>query len=104
MSIDRLGAAAGVTGIPLAQAKGDVERASAEIGAQRRRMHHARKAEAAAGIGEPDGEYHEIADRNGDGRRPWEAPPAVAADDPPSDAPQSRDLCKESGNLLDLSG
>jgi hypothetical protein len=104
MSIDPLGVAAGVSGISLAQAKADVERTSAAVGAERRRVHHVRKAEAAAGIGEPDGEYHEIADRNGDGRRPWEAPPTGDADDPADDAPQSRDPCQEKGNLLDLSG
>ena len=31
-----------------------------------------RKAEAAAGVGEPDGEDHETAERDADGRRPWE--------------------------------
>ena len=39
-----------------------------------------RKAEAAAGVGEPDGEDHETAERDGDGRRPWEDQPEPEAD------------------------
>jgi hypothetical protein len=105
MGIDPLGVAASAASIPLTQAKGaDIERVHGEVGALRRRVYHTRKAEAAAGIGEPDGEYHEIADRRGDGRRPWEESPTVDGDDSAADAPQSRDPCEERGNLLDLSG
>ena len=37
------------------------------------------KAEAAAGVGEPDGEDHETAERDADGRRPWEDQPEPEA-------------------------
>ncbi len=56
-----------------------LERAHGEVGAQRRRVYHERKAEAAAGVGQPDGEDHETADRDADGRRPWEDRPAPEA-------------------------
>ena len=87
MSIGPLENAARAAGLYLAQAKGsEVERAHGEVGAQGRKVYHERKAEAAAGIGEPDGNDHETSDRDADGRRPWENGP------------------KESGNLLDLDG
>jgi hypothetical protein len=102
MSINPLNAA-NVAGFSLAQAKGsDVDRAHKELGAQRRQIYHERKAESAAGIGEPDGEDHEIADRNADGRRPWEEQPEPADTSPES--PQGRAPSRETGNLLDLSG
>jgi hypothetical protein len=104
MSINPLNVA-NVAGFSLAQAKGsDVERAHKDVGAQRRQMHHERKAESAAGIGEPDGEDLEIADRNGDGRRPWEEPPPPELVDDSPDTPQGRAPSHETGNLLDLSG
>jgi hypothetical protein len=104
MPIDPLGLAASVAGLPTAQAKGaDVQRTHGEVGAQRRQVYHTRKAEAAAGVGEPDGEDHEISDRNGDGRRPREQPP-TDEDVSPNAPPQSRDPSQERGNLLDLSG
>jgi hypothetical protein len=102
MSINPLNAA-NVAGFSLAQVKGaDVERAHKDAAAQRRQVYHERKAEAAAGIGEPDGEDLEIADRNGDGRRPWEEPPQPA--DAPPETPHRRAPSQETGNLLDLSG
>ena len=105
MNINPLGGAANVAGTPLAQAKGsDVERARGEVGAQRRQVYHERKAEAAAGVGEPDGEDHETADRDADGRRPWEARPASERNDVSSDPPRSKDPLRQSGNLLDLNG
>ena len=67
-------------------------------------MYHERKAEAAAGVGEPDGEDHETHDRNADGRRPWEDQPAPEADAEPPDMRQSKDPSGQSGNLLDLTG
>jgi hypothetical protein len=87
MSIGPLGAATGAVGSPLTQTKGsEIDRAHGEVGAQRRRVYHEQKAEAAAGVGEPDLEDHEAADRDADGRRPWEDP------------------SRERGNLLDLNG
>jgi hypothetical protein len=105
MSIGPLGGAASVAGTPLAQAKGsDVERAHGEVGAQRRRVYHGQKAEAAAGVGQPDGEDHETADRDADGRRPWEDQPAPEENAASQGVPRSKDPSRQSGNLLDLNG
>jgi len=105
MSIGPLGGAASVVGTPLAQATGsEVERANGEVGAQRRRVYHERKAEAAAGVGEPDGENHEIDERGADGRRPWEEQPTPEGTDVSQDASRSVDPSRQSGNLLDLDG
>ena len=80
-----------MAGSPLAQAKGaDVERAHREVGAQRRQVYHERKAEAAAGVGEPDGEDHETADRNADGRRPWEEQPEPEQNNSPRGSRRAR--------------
>ena len=111
MSIGPLGGLGGsAAGSPLSQAKGsDVERAQQETGAQQRRVQGEKKAEKAAGIGETDGEDHETADRDADGRRLWEKSPEVPkADDQAgsagADPPQSKDVSGQTGNLLDLSG
>ncbi len=71
----------GAAGSPLVHAKGaEVERAGQQLGAERRRVYHGRKAAAAAGVGEPDGEDHEAStERDADGRRPWEEPPEPAS-------------------------
>jgi hypothetical protein len=104
MSIGPLGAAS-AAGSPLAQTKGaDVERAQQELGAQRRRVYHGQKAEAAGGVGEPDGEDHDTHQRDADGRRPWEDQPEP---EPAADLPvvrQNKDPSQQSGNLLDLTG
>ncbi|MGA2061132.1 MAG: hypothetical protein ABSG67_11670 [Thermoguttaceae bacterium] len=94
-------------GAPLAQTKGsDVERAGHDIGAQHRNAVYEQKAEAAAGIGETDGEDHQTDERDADGRHPWELPPKKqkSAEDPSKQPPQSRDTTGASGNLLDLTG
>ncbi len=112
MSIGPLGGVpASAAGSPLAQTKGsDVERAEQDTGSQQRRVDTDQKAENAAGIGEADGEDHETAERDADGRRLWEEPPqGEAADDAeaPSGPPQdrrSKDATGQSGNLLDLTG
>ena len=112
MSVGPLGGiAASAAGSPLAQAKGsDVERAQQDASSQQRRVQADEKAENAAGIGEADGEDHETAERDADGRRLWEAPPQRAASEEPEghDAHQenrgSKDSTGQSGNLLDLSG
>jgi hypothetical protein len=67
-------------------------------------VYHEQKAEAAAGVGEPDGEDHEAADRGVDGRRPWELPPDSNPHANTFNAPQSKDPSRQSGNLLDLNG
>jgi len=111
MSVGPMGAVPGsVAGSPLAQTSGsETERARHDAGAQQRRIQSDQKAESAAGIGETDGEDHETADRDADGRRPWEAPPepgAAETSDPnaPADPPRNKDPSGESGNLLDLTG
>ena len=94
-------------GVPLAQTKGsDAERASQDIGAQHRNAVYEQKAEAAAGIGEADGEDHETNERDADGRRPWEFPPKKQnpGNDPAERPAHSRDASGDSGNLIDLTG
>ena len=111
MSVGPLGGIAGsVAGSPLAQSKGsDVERAQQDSANQARRTTSDQKAESAAGIGEADGEDHETADRDADGRRLWEAPPEATSDDAPdqedrSEQAPAKDASGQRGNLLDLSG
>ena len=57
-----------------------------------------KEAAAAAGVGEPDGEDHETAERDADGRRPWEDPPEARARMPaPPDVRQSKDPRSRAG-------
>jgi len=111
MSLGPLGGVgSSAAGSPLAQTRGsDVERAQEETGTQQRRVDSEKKAENASGIGEADGEDHEAADRDADGRRLWEASPqSPAAEDAAEGSAagerQSKDASGQSGNLLDLSG
>jgi hypothetical protein len=67
-------------------------------------VYYKEKAEAAAGIGQPDGDDHETEDRGADGRRPWEEPSTAAANATSQKAPRSVDPSRQSGNLLDLDG
>lgn len=105
MSIGPLNIAASAAGSPLAQTKGsEAERAQKAVGAQRRQVYHEKKAEAAAGVGEPDGEDHDTQQRNADGRRPWEDHPEPERSAGKPDSRQSKDPSQQSGNLLDLTG
>jgi len=108
MSVGPLGGIAGsVAGSHLAQTSGsETERARQDSGAQERRIQNDQKAETAAGIGETDGEDHEAADRDADGRRPWELPPdgQQQSEDGNNPPPGPKDPAGESGGLLDLSG
>jgi hypothetical protein len=108
MSIGPLGGiAASFAGTPLAQTKGaEVDRAQQDVSGQQLRAASAQKAEAAAGIGETDGQDHETAERDADGRRPWQFArrPAAEGDSPSAPSPQSKDASGASGSLLDLSG
>ncbi|ASV74609.1 hypothetical protein THTE_2007 [Thermogutta terrifontis] len=64
-----------------------------------------RQAEAAAGIGETDGENHETEERDADGRRPWELPPVSKKTDEGDDQKKTpADPHGELGRLIDLSG
>jgi hypothetical protein len=109
MSIGSLPAVvASAAGTPLAQAKGsEVERANNEVSAQQRQTYNAMKAESAAGIGETDGEDHETAERDADGRRMWEnilKSKKAQLEEGETAPPISRDASGQSGSLLDLSG
>lgn len=103
------GIAASAAGSPLAQTQGsEKERASQDAAAGQRRVEFGQKADAAAGIGEANGEDHATGERDADGRRLWEAPPESDAEQPdeetrPEDR-KSRDASGDSGGLLDLSG
>jgi len=110
MSIGSLGGVpASVAGTSLAQAKGsESERASQDAVSQSRRAASAERAEMASGIGRADGEDHETAERDADGRRLWEEPPGSQAEANPSDptAPPrpGKDPTGQVGTLLDLTG
>jgi hypothetical protein len=120
MSLGPLGGiASSAAGSPLSQTKGsDAERVQQDTGNQQRRIQTDQKADSAAGIGEADGEDHETAERDADGRRLWEPPPqadsadesqADSADEsqaasPPDQSRRSKDTTGQSGNLLDLTG
>ena len=112
MSVGPLGGLpASAAGSPLAQSKGsDVERTEQDAAGQQRRVQTDQKAENAAGIGEADGEDHETAERDADGRRLWEAPPEGPAADEVEEGPAglehrlSKDATGQAGNLVDLSG
>jgi hypothetical protein len=111
MSVGPLGGLAGsVAGTSLAQAKGaDIERAQNEANSHERRVQTDRKADNAAGIGATDGEDHEAAERDADGRRIWEDTRRKQGDDSPEaraepEPPRTQDATGQSGTLLDLSG
>ena len=105
MSIGPLGIVPSAAGTPLSQTKGaELDRTQGEVGAQGRQVYHDRKAEAASGIGEPDGENHEADQRAADGRRPWEDPPEPENKSGSTRSKQSKDPTQQSGNLLDLTG
>ncbi len=115
MSVGPMGPVAGsVAGSPLAQTKGsETERAQQETNSQQRQIQNEQRAEAAAGIGEADGEDHETAERDADGRRLWEHSPEAENAEESQEEPeesaskpprQSKDTTGQSGNLLDLSG
>lgn len=105
MNIHPIPIVASAAGTPLSQTKGaEVDRVEEEFGAQRRQVEHDRKAEAAAGVGEPDGEDHQTGQRDGDGRRPWQQQPVSGAEVEALAPPRSKDPSGQSGNLLDLTG
>jgi hypothetical protein len=108
MSIGPMGGIlASAAGSPLAQTKGtDVDQSQQASAAQSRQTAFEKKAEAAAGIGETDGQDHETADRDADGRLPWKyiLEEKKTSEDTPSDTPPTPDPSGDAGNLLDLSG
>ena len=92
---------------PLTQSKGtDVDRAVQETSAHNEKTSSDTRAEEAAGIGQTDGDQHEIEEREGDGRMPWQLPGTGQnnSDSESSKKPPSRDTTGQCGNLLDLTG
>ena len=106
MSVGPLG---GLAATSLAQIKGsEIDRSQQSVANQERRVANLDRAENASGIGKADGEDHETADRDADGRRLWEERRDRPNDETAPetlDAPhQSKDASGTAGNLLDLSG
>jgi hypothetical protein len=97
--------AAGVSGLPLAQAKGpEMERAEQELAVRLREAHYERRAASAAGVGRPDGEEHQSDDRDADGRQPWDGE-TDSQYKPPARRPRSsKDPSGQSVGMLDVTG
>ncbi len=94
-------------GSPLAQQSSEIDRNQTETAATQRKQFSAIKADRAAGIGETDGENHEINDRDADGRRLWEIDaspqqPTPTDQEVPLQVKHSLDPSGESGNRVDL--
>jgi len=109
MSIGSLSGIAGsVAGTSLAQTRGsEIDRAQQESSARELRTRSEQKAEMAAGIGQADGDNHQTAERDADGRRLWEFPQRHGEQDAGHEEPRhshGQDPTGQSGNLLDLSG
>ena len=110
MSVGPLGGVANsAAGAPLAQTKGsELQRSQQDNDVQQRQAFGEQRADSAAGIGEADGQDHETADRDADGRRilekrPGRKQPGTSADEG-AEPPPAKDVTGESGNQLDLSG
>jgi hypothetical protein len=103
-----------VAGTSLAQVRGsDADRGQQEQSTSQLRAQGAEKAELAAGVGQTDGDDHQTADRDADGRQVWQLRRRGAADqqagqpDDEAAPPQEgrvKDPTGQSGNMLDLSG
>jgi hypothetical protein len=113
MSIGPLSSIAGsVAGTSLAQTRGsEIDRAQQENAARELVARGDEQAEMAAGVGQTDGENHQTAERDADGRRPWEFPrrpdDRPAEQDAGPEGPQPgpvQDPTGQSGGLLDVSG
>lgn len=111
MSIGPMGFVSSVAGSSLAQTKGsELERTGMEVAGHERQQDVGRKAENAQGIGATDGEEHQTAERDADGRRLWEAPlgekksAAGELASPQADEHRAKDPSGESGGQLDLLG
>ncbi|HEY2828039.1 MAG TPA: hypothetical protein VGJ04_10600 [Pirellulales bacterium] len=111
MSIASLSFAAIGAGTPLPQSKGaDANRAIQEVAAQKSQTQSDLAAERAAGVGETDGNEHEIEDREADGRLPWALPAGIESRSvaPPESSKSSetsdRHMTGQCGKILDLTG
>jgi hypothetical protein len=100
--------AGSVAGTSLAQTRGsEIDRAQQESAARELRAQSEQQAELAAGVGQADGDNHQTAERDADGRRLWEFPQRKGEPDAANHQPrqpQSQDPTGESGSILDLSG
>lgn len=99
---------ASAAGVPLSQTKGaETERGLQQAATAERQSHAEKKAEAASGIGQTEGDQ-ETSDRDADGRRLWEDPldvtQAAQEEAPAEETPRSKDATGEAGNQLDLFG
>ena len=108
MSIGSLGLIGSLAGTPLAQAKGsDIDRSKEGAGNHQRQVDSVERATAAAGVGVTQ-EDSQASDRDADGRRLWEfeaeGEQELQEENPPHDAPHSRDASGTCGNQLDISG
>jgi hypothetical protein len=87
-------------------ATGAVNQAQQDAAVQARHAAAERQAENAAGIGRMD-QDEATSDRDADGRRLWERPPAGQANDegePNKAPPTNKDPTGQAGSQLDLSG
>ena len=105
MSVGPTTFAASLAATSLSQARGDAERVGQDTVAKERQIEGDRQAEDAAGIGTTDGD-EAAGDRDADGRRLWEKPPArkETSDSDDKTPPPVKDLSGQSGSLLDLTG
>ncbi len=100
--------ASSVAGTSLAQTRGsEIDRGQQENSAHELRAKSDLNAETAAGVGQTDGDNHQTADRDADGRRLWEFTRRLGDRDAgaeESGAAQMKDPTGQCGNELDLSG
>ena len=109
MSIGPMSSIAGsVAGSSLAQTRGsELDRAQQESTARELLARSEEKAELAAGVGQTDGENHQTAERDADGRRLWEFTRRQGEHDAGQEEsrdPRVQDPTGQSGSMLDLSG
>lgn len=106
MSIGSLGMIGSLASTSQSQRVADVEKVERETTDQARRSEGQAQAEVAAGIGQTE-EESEVADRDADGRRPWEFPghpaPEEASEEALPPAP-IKDPHGDAGTVLDVSG
>ncbi|MGH7137984.1 MAG: hypothetical protein ACREHD_19720, partial [Pirellulales bacterium] len=97
--------AASLAATSLSQARGDAERVQQDTVAKERQIEGDRQAESAAGVGTTDGD-EAAGDRDADGRRLWEKPPAPKESSEGDDEQSAsiKDPTGQSGSLLDLTG
>jgi len=97
-----------VAGTSLAQLRGaDADRAQQDSSARELRAQSDQKAELAAGVGQTDGDDHQTAERDADGRQVWQFPDRQGQQEANDGAPhetRGKDPSGQMGNMLDLSG